>query len=165
MFLYSVSDSKLPIDVKCAFLIELSEPLVEVVKANTNFYTNLNPGERDTSLKMCIDALISKYGTDIFDRELTGNYDEFLKVIVNSRVRIMHIKRKQKGLHFNGSESVLYAQKMLLLYRRILLEILDVKFDLYKARFLLLVQELNRWNGVQESFLNKVNNIQEVQKR
>ncbi len=66
MFLYSVSDSKMPIDAKCAFLFELAELLVEVVKVHTHLYSSLTPGERGTSLKMCVDALISKYGTLIF---------------------------------------------------------------------------------------------------
>lgn len=42
MFLYSVSDSKMPIDAKCAFLIELAEPLVEVVKVHTHLYSSLS---------------------------------------------------------------------------------------------------------------------------
>ena len=134
MFLYATSDSKMPIDVKCAFLIELSEPLVEVVKANTHFYSSLRPGEKGTSLKMCVDALISKYGEDIFTEEIANNYDKFLQILVNSRVRIMHIKRQQKGLYFNGSESILYAKKMVVLYRRILFEIMGIDKELYKEK-------------------------------
>lgn len=157
MFLYSTSDSKMPIDVKCAFLIELSEPLVEVVKTNTHFYSSLNPGERGTSLKMCIDALISKYGTDIFAKEIASNYDKFLQTIVNSRVRIMHIKRQQKGLFFNGSESILYAQKMTVLYRRILFEILGIDKELYKEKMASQIKSLDNWNDVQAKFLAKLN--------
>ncbi len=157
MFLYSVSDSKMPIDVKCAFLIEMAEPLVEIVKTNTQFYSALNPGERGTSLKMCINALISKYGTDIFAKEMANNYDKFLQTIVNSRVRIMHIKRQQKGLFFNGSESIIYAQKMTLLYRRILFEILGIDEEIYKENMKLLIKSLDNWNDVQEKFLAKLN--------
>lgn len=156
MFLYSVSDCKMPIDAKCAFLIELAEPLVEVVKAHTYFYSSLNPGERGTSLKMCIDALISKYGTDIFAKELNNNYDKFLQTIVNSRVRIMHIKRNQKGLFLNGSESLLYAQKMMLLYRRIIFEILEINEDVYKDSMKSSIKSLDTWNGIQENFMLKL---------
>lgn len=153
MFLYATSDSKMPIDVKCAFLIELSEPLVEVVKANTHFYSSLKPGEKGTSLKMCVDALISKYGEDIFAEEIANNYDKFLQTIVNSRVRIMHIKRQQKGLYFNGSESILYAQKMVVLYRRILFEIMGIDKELYKEKMTSMIKSLDNWNDVQAKFL------------
>lgn len=156
MYLYSLSDSKMPIDAKCAFLIELAEPLVEIVKAHTHFYSSLNPGERGTSLKMCVDALISKYGTDIFAKEITSKYDKFLQTIVNSRVRIMHIKRQQKGLFLNGPESVLYAQKMTLLYRKILFEILDIDEDTYKENMQSLIDSLDKWNDIQEKFLAKL---------
>lgn len=153
MFLYATSDSKMPIDVKCAFLIELSEPLVEVVKANTHFYSSLKPGEKGTSLKMCVDALILKYGEDIFTEEIANNYDKFLQTLVNSRVRIMHIKRQQKELYFNGSESILYAQKMVVLYRRILFEIMGIDKELYKEKMTSLIKSLDSWNDVQAKFL------------
>lgn len=156
MFLYSVSDSKMPIDGKCAFLIELAEPMVEVVKVHTHFYSSLTPGERGTSLKMCIDALISKYGTDIFGKEISNDYEKFLQTVVNSRVRIMHIKRQQKGLFFNGPESMLYAKKMELLYRKIVFEMLGIEENMYKEKMLLLILSLNNWNDIQMKFLKKL---------
>lgn len=156
MFLYSVSDSKMPIDAKCAFLIELAEPLVEVVKVHTRLYSSLTPGEKGTSLKMCVDALISKYGTVIFQKEIANNYDKFLQVVVNSRVRIMHIKRQQKGIYFNGPESILYSQKMTLLYRVILFEMLGVEEELYKDSMIKLIDCLDGWNDIQEKFLKKL---------
>ena len=57
---------------------------------------------------MCLDALIIQYGQEIFSKEIETNYEGFLQVLVNSRVRIMHIKRNQKGIYFNGSEPALY---------------------------------------------------------
>lgn len=33
MYLYSLSNSGMTVDIKCAFLIELAEPLVEIVKS------------------------------------------------------------------------------------------------------------------------------------
>lgn len=156
MFLYSVSDSKMPIDAKCAFLIELAEPLVEVVKVHTHLYSSLTPGERGTSLKMCVDALISKYGTLIFQKEIADNYDKFLQVVVNSRVRIMHIKRQQKGIYFDGPESVLYSQKMTLLYRIIIFEMLGIDTGLYQENICKLVNSLDTWNDVLDRFLIKL---------
>ena len=98
MYLYSLSDSKVTVDVKCAFLIELAEPLIEIVKENTKFFSSLNPGERGTTLKNCIDALITKYGEEIFAKEISCSYEKFLTTMVNSRVKIMHIKGSREGL-------------------------------------------------------------------
>ena len=126
VYLYFLSNSKITVDVKCAFLIELAEPLIEVVKEHTKFFSSLTPGPRGASLKNCLDALITKYGADIFGSELASDYERFLFAMVNSRVRIMHIKREQKGVFFNGNESVLYMLKMNLLYRRIMFEVLGI---------------------------------------
>lgn len=157
MYLYSLSDSKITVDVKCAFLIELAEPMIEIIKEHTNCFSSLVPGTRGTSLKSCLDALIRKYGVDIFEKELASNYTLFLSAMVNSRVRIMHIKREQRGIYFNGSESVLYVLKMSLLYRRILFEVLNIDEINYKNNLLKSVSRLNEWNDVLERFLIKIN--------
>lgn len=88
MYLYSLSDSKITVDVKCAFLIELAEPLIEIVKEHTKLFSSLTPGARGTSLKNCLDALITKYGVDIFSRELSSDYESILQIMVNSRIKI-----------------------------------------------------------------------------
>lgn len=156
MYLYSLSDSRITVDVKCAFLIELAEPLVEIVKSRTNYFSELTPGERGTTLKKCLDALVKKYGTEIFAKELSNNYEQFLSTMVNSRVRIMHIKREQNGLHFNGNESILYALKMSLLYRRILFEVLNIDEIHYKEKLLKSVSRIDKWNDVLNCFLLKI---------
>lgn len=156
MYLYSLSDSGITADVKCAFLIELAEPLIEIVKEHTNFFASLVPGTRGTSLKKCLDALIRKYGVDIFKNELSSNYEQFLAAMVNSRVRIMHIKREQRGVYFNGSESILYTLKMSLLYRRILFEVLNIDEINYKDNLLKCVSRWDKWNDVLERFLIKI---------
>ena len=127
MFLYSVSDSKITIDVKCAFLVELAEPIVEVVKERTYYFASSEPSSRGTTLKNCLDALIIKYGKEIFNKELSSSqYNQFLNVLVNSRVNIMHVKRNQRKPALNGKQSCLYAQKLSLLYRKILFELLQI---------------------------------------
>ena len=70
IYLYSLSGSGITVDVKCAFLIELAEPLIKIVKKYTNFFSSLTPRPRGASLKNCLDALIMKYGVDIFRKEL-----------------------------------------------------------------------------------------------
>lgn len=156
MYLYAISDNRMPVDIKCAFLIELAEPLVEIVKQHTKFYTSLNPGARGTTLKNCLDALISKYGVEIFKSELLDEYEKILTVMVNSRVRIMHIKRKQSGTYFNGSESVLYALKMSLLYRKIIFEILNIDEKDYKEKMEKNISKLDSWNDTLNNFLIRI---------
>ena len=156
VYLYFLSNSKITVDVKCAFLIELAEPLIEVVKEYTKFFSSLTPGPRGASLKNCLDALITKYGADIFGSELASDYERFLFAMVNSRVRIMHIKREQKGVFFNGNESVLYMLKMNLLYRRIMFEVLGIDEAIYKNSLLKCVSRLDEWNGILKGFLSKL---------
>lgn len=152
MYLYAMGDTKITVDVKCAFLIELSETLVEVLKAYTNSFQKLKPGN-GTSLRACVKALIEEYGKDIFEREMEANEKEFLSTVINSRVRIMHIKRNQKIKYFDGNESVLYILKLSLLYRRILLDILGVEKQVYVDKLRKCVSRLNRWNDTLDKFL------------
>lgn len=152
MYLYAMGDTKITVDVKCAFLIELAETLVEILKVYTNSFQKLKPGN-GTSLKACVKALIEEYGKDIFEREMEANEKEFLSTVINSRVRIMHIKRNQKIKYFDGNESVLYILKLSLLYRRILLEILGVEKQVYVDKLRKCVSRLNRWNDTLDKFL------------
>ena len=152
MYLYAMGDTKITVDVKCAFLIELSETLVEVLKAYTNSFQKLKPGN-GTSLRACVKALIEEYGKDIFEREMEANEKEFLSTVINSRVRIMHIKRNQKIKYFDGNESVLYILKLSLLYRRILLDILGIEKQVYVDKLRKCVSRLNRWNDTLDKFL------------
>lgn len=154
VYLYSMSDSRITVDVKCAFLIELAEPLVEVVKIYTNNFTDLNPGNKGTSLRSCLKALIEKYGQDIFEKELScSNYDTFLSIMVNSRVRIMHIKRKQEKRYFSGSESVLYILKLSLLYRKVIFELLEIEKEKYGRALKKCVSRVNSWNDILDKLL------------
>ena len=152
MYLYAMGDTKITVDVKCAFLIELAETLVEVLKVYTNSFQKLKPGN-GTSLKACVKALIEEYGKDIFEREMEANEKEFLSTVINSRVRIMHIKRNQKIKYFDGNESVLYILKLSLLYRRILLNILGVEEQMYVDKLQKCVSRLNRWNDTLDKLL------------
>ena len=156
MYLYSMSNSGVTVDVKCAFLIELAEPLVEIIKAHTNYFASLKPGKHGTPLKDCLDSLITEYGLEIFKSESSTNYKRFLSAAVNSRVRIMHIKREQSGVYFNGNESILYILKMSLLYRRVLFEVLDIDEAVYRDSLIRCVSRLDTWNDVLDKFLKRL---------
>ena len=132
IFLYALSDNRNTVDVNFAFLAELAEPFVELIKENTVYCQSLTPGERGTTLKMCIESIITHYGSDIYSSELEDHYSDFLDNVVGSRVRIMHIKKKQKK-YFDGKACNRYSQKFSLLYRRILLELLGIPYNNYET--------------------------------
>lgn len=144
VFMYSLSDSKIPVDTNFAFLVELAEPFVELLKENSGLYQELSPGEKGTSLQKCISAIIGDFGKDIFSKEMNGNYESFLRTTVDSRVHIMHIK-KNHPRHFSGKDCVRYSMKFSLLYRRILLDLLDVPYEAYIARLRHAVQVIDEW--------------------
>lgn len=144
VFLYSISDSNMTSDINFAFLIELAEPFVELVKKKTCFCKSLSPSERTTTLKMCIDSLITIYGIDIFKNEMKTNFNEFLDKTVSSRVRIMHIKNDKKD-YFNGFECVKYSMKFALLYRKILLCLLGVNNQIYDNNLKIAIDKIDKW--------------------
>lgn len=158
VFLYSLCDNKQPVDMKCSFMIELAEPLVEIVKAHRHIFEGLNPGRKGTSLKQCLEALVKQYGEQIFDKELSNDYDMdgFLQILVNSRVRIMHIKRRQQGQYLNGKESMLYIVKMYLLYRCILFDLLGISISEYRDCLLKCISYWNNLNDAMAIFLHKI---------
>ena len=142
--LYSLSDNKIPVDINFAFLAGLAEPFAELLKEKTFYCKSLTPGERSTTLKMCVDALIMNFGKDIFVNELLSDYANFLNKVVNSRVRIMHIKKKQDN-YFDGKECIKYSMKFSLLYRKILFEILEIDQCKYDVAIQNATKEIDVW--------------------
>lgn len=149
MFLYTLSDNKMTIDLNFAFLVELAEPFTELVKNSTNYCQSLTPGKRGTTLKDCIYNLIKEYGTDIFANESKDDYEPFLKMVVNSRVRIMHIKKNQENF-FDGNECIKYSLKFSVLYRKILLSLLDVPYQKYKENIINISKKIDDWKIIEK---------------
>lgn len=147
MYLYTISDSGMPVDFRLAFMVELSESMVEILKEEKELFPDLHPGTKreDTKLKGCLKALIDSYGNVIFARETESKkYQEVLQKMVDSRVRIMHIKRNQKKKkYFDGNESVRYLTKLSLLYRVILLDLMNVKIH-YTERLKSITNDIDR---------------------
>ena len=147
VFLYNMAKDTSTIDAKAAFLIEMAEPLVELVKEHTIFFSCLSPGKSGTSLRMCLDSLIVTYGKDIFSRELTNRsaYDTFLDKSIKTRVRIMHIKKNAEKGYYSSKEYVLYVVKFSFLYRRIILELLGVPYEDYINALQIAVEKCDKW--------------------
>ena len=142
--LYSLSDNRMPVDLNFAFLVELAEPFTELLKEQTCYCQSLTPGERGTTLKMCVDTLIVIFGKAIFGEELSGDYASFLNLVVGSRVRIMHIKKKQNKF-FDGKDCVKYSMKFSLLYRKILFELLGINSGEYDEALQKATKIINKW--------------------
>lgn len=154
-FLYHTAVTDLTIDHRCAFFIQLAEPLVELVKKHTTYFSTLKPGKKGTSLRKCLIALILKYGEDIFNKELSENFDKFLSVMVKSRVRITHIKNEQQNRFFDGPESYIYMLKMSLLYRKVIFEILGIEYEKYREQLVYIVSQLDEHEKIVQNFLTK----------
>lgn len=144
MFLYALSDNKVPVDVNFAFLVELAEPFVKLAQENTSLCKTHAPGEQSITLRKCLDTIIKHFGADIFSKELNGSYKDFLDSIKGNRVRIMHIKQNQSK-YFGAKECVRYSMKFSLLYRRILLELLGVPYASYKTALKTATKSIDSW--------------------
>lgn len=144
VYLYVLSENGMPIDLLLAFLVELAEPMIEIVNKERKLFPSLVSGEERTSLKQCLNALINTYGRIIFQREMENDYGGLLRKLVRSRVRIMHIKLHQgKDTFFDGEQSLYYSSKVSLLYRVILLDLLGIPESSYAQRLEDAVQALD----------------------
>lgn len=153
--LYNIADTGITNDVKCANLIECLEPMAEIIGLYDSFFPSLKPGEKTATLKMCIDAVISKYGQDIFAEEYGVNKGKFLQTLVNTRNRIMHIKRNQPtDKYLSGTESILYLVKLCHLYRTVILSLLGIDYSQYQSAVVKSIGQWNSWNGVLTNFIN-----------
>lgn len=164
MFLYSLS-TKQPIDISSAFMIQLAEPLVELVKQYTSLFPNLTPGTKETTLRDCLKELIYKYGKRIFKHEIKTNRNQFLTHLVNSRVRIMHIKKKQQTKYLLKGENQIYIIKMYLLYRVVVFDLLKIDKSKYFDSLGSCLKYWNQWNDIVPNFLFKLKkNVRRMQK-
>lgn len=146
VYLCSVSDNGMPRDISLAFLVEMAEPVVELLQAEQGTFPTLTPGTRDTSLKDCLRALILKFGSVIFKKEISSGLENILGRLKGTRVQIMHIKRNwPEGKRLDGRHCVLYILKLSLLYRVVLLELLGIDEGDYASRVSLITDRLDRW--------------------
>lgn len=154
--LYHSSNSDYPVDLRIANIIEAFEPLSELIPDYDVFFPDLKDSNKNLSLRMCLDAAISKYGKDIFDKEYSINKQKFLSYLVNSRVRIMHTKPNYPKFYFNGNENLLYCVKLLFLYRSILMTFLGIDYELYSKKLKESIKKWDDWQGINELFIRKL---------
>lgn len=155
--LYNIADTGITHDIKCVFIIEVFEPIAEVSGICNKSNSSPKSCKQKITLKVCLDAVISKYGQDIFAKECSVNQDRFLQILVNTRNRMMHIKRTQSANNYlSASESVLYLVKLCHLYRVVLLSLLGIDYSQYQTAVVKSVEQWNSWNGVLTNFINRI---------
>jgi len=154
MNLYCVSSVPMPVDIKCAFMIESFLGVAELLKERQRI--NLLPVSNDQSkLKHYLQATINTWGSDIFKQEV-ASCETFTQILVNSRNRIAHIKNRHKKVVLDGKESVMYLMKLSLLYRKILFELLGVASQTYSSNLTKQVSLIDNHDAT-KNFLKKLN--------
>lgn len=158
MVLYCLSSVKMPVDMKCAFLVESFSGVGELLQnKKKDFILPKRKNKEESKLGIRLKYIISQYGQEIFREESQKNLENFVQILINSRNRIAHIKSKQGRKFINGEESVLYLCKLSLTYRIILLDLLHIPQRLYQERLFKCIETMNcRWTDVQNRFLYKL---------
>lgn len=154
MYLYATSDCGFTNDVKCAFLVELAESLIEII-GKENITLQRLPREQG-NLKPCLRTIFDNYGQILFENEMKFGIEKILTCLVNTRVNIMHIKINQKTPKFDGKEASLYAMKMSYLYRIVVLNRLGIDEKLYVDNLRKRVCNIDEWNEIQNKLFNRL---------
>lgn len=151
MYLYATSNCRLTNDIPCAFLIELSESLIEIIENNTSIVLQRIIGESSNSrsLKICLRTLIAQYGYMIFKAEINYGIEKIIECLINARVNIMHIKTNKRMPELNGKEACLYLIKMSYLYRFIVFELLGIDKNTYQGALTKRIEKLDAWDGIE----------------
>ena len=152
MYLYAVSDNGMTNDIKCAFLIELAEPLSEILQSEGI----LLKVDKNLSLRSCLRMIIKEYGTILFEKEKVFGIGKILECLVNTRVNIMHIKKNQKTPKLEGKENVLYVTKMSYLYRIVILEWIGVDKKYYINNLKKRIEDMETFDGVQNKMFERL---------
>lgn len=154
MYLYATSDCGFTNDVKCAFLVELAESLIEII-GKENITLQRVRGEQ-VNLKVCLRTIICSFGQILFQKEMHYDIEKILTCLVNTRVNIMHIKLSQRIPKFDGKEATLYAIKMSYLYRIVILKRLNIDEERYVENLRKRMNYIDSWNGVQDNLFERL---------
>ena len=99
--------------------------------------------------------VIESYGSAIFKSEMMKG-DPFYKAMRNSRVKIMHIKKRQEGVYFDGNESLIYAWKIYLLYRSVCFSLMGIDVSLYASALDECVNKIDAHLGIVDHLMRRL---------
>lgn len=156
MVLYCFSNVNMPIDMKCAFMIEAFEGLSLLVShERAKVYQLPTVHKPESKLQKYLNKMIKAYGLQIFNLEMRVNFDKFTHILVTSRNRIAHIQEKGINTYLSGKESLVYLLKLSLLYRVVLFDLLNISSNMYDGKLRSFVSQINSWN-ITTQFLEKL---------
>ena len=145
MLLYCLSDIHMPIDCKISSMIEMAKPFGEIMKKNNDsFQIERTSDKNKLTLKTALAAVINTFGTEIFRKEINGNFKEFLDMMVNTRNKISHVKSLRKKC-LDGVQCAFYIAKLSLIYRKMIFILIGIDTELYNENIIKAVNAWDKW--------------------
>lgn len=145
MLLYCLSDIHMPVDCKISSMIEMTKPFGEIMeKNNDSFQIERTSDKNKLTLKTALAAVINTFGTEIFSKEINGNFKEFLDMMVNTRNKISHVKSLRKKC-LDGVQCAFYIAKLSLIYRKMIFILIGIDTELYNENILKAVNVWDKW--------------------
>lgn len=145
MLLYCLSDIHMPVDCKISSMIEMTKPFGEIMEKNNDSFQIERTGDKNKlTLKTALAAVINTFGTEIFSKEINGNFKEFLDMMVNTRNKISHVKSLRKKC-LDGVQCAFYIAKLSLIYRKIIFILIGIDTELYNENIIKAVNAWDRW--------------------
>lgn len=146
MLLYCLSDIHMPVDCKISSMIEMTKPFGEImVKSNDSFQIERIGGKNKLTLKTALAAVINTFGTEIFSKEINGDFKEFLDMLVNTRNKISHVKSLQNKKCLDGVQCAFYIAKLSLIYRKMIFILIGIDTELYNENIIKAVNAWDKW--------------------
>lgn len=146
MLLYCLSDIHMPVDCKISSMIEMIKPFGEIMeKNNDSFQIERIGGKNKLTLKTALAAVINTFGTEIFSKEINGDFKEFLDMLVNTRNKISHVKSLQNKKCLDGVQCAFYIAKLSLIYRKMIFILIGINTELYNENIIKAVNAWDKW--------------------
>lgn len=146
MLLYCLSDIHMPVDCKISSIIEMVKPFGEIVENNNrSFHIERNKHTKRMDLRIALKTVIKTFGSEIFYKELNGNFKDFLDLLVNTRNKISHVKSLQDKACLDGVQCVFYIAKLSIMYRKIIFMLIGIDDTMYTDNIIKAVEDLDNW--------------------
>ena len=146
MLLYCLSDIHMPVDCKISSIIEMVKPFGEIVENNNrSFHIERNKYTKRIDLRIALKTVIKTFGSEIFYKELNGNFKDFLDILVNTRNKISHVKSLQDKACLDGVQCVFYIAKLSIMYRKIIFMLIGIDTELYNENIIKAVNAWDKW--------------------
>ena len=146
MLLYCLSDIHMPVDCKISSIIEMVKPFGEIVENNNrSFHIERNKHTKRMDLRIALKTVIKTFGSEIFYKELNGNFKDFLDMLVNTRNKISHVKSLQDKACLDGVQCVFYIAKLSIMYRKIIFMLIGIDDTMYTDNIIKAVKALDNW--------------------